>query len=120
MATLLWLVLGALAAVLAWLLPEAFILVPLVVLAVAIVAILLPREATAAGAKVAIGFGALYAVGFGRLLVSDPLAGSGATYAWFGGGMLIMVAGLVGVWRNRRRRQRRQAALKAAADLLAG
>lgn len=119
MLTLVWLVLGALVAVLWWLLPEAAIVVPLVVLALTLVAIILPREVTSIGAKIGIGFGAIFVVAFGRILFPDALAASGETYLVFGAGLLIMVAGLVGAWRNRRRR-RRQRALRAAADLIEG
>ena len=117
MATLLWIGLGVLLALLSWLVPAGLIAVALVVAALTLIAILLPRDLTAIGARIGIGFGAFFAVIFGRLLVPDPLAASGATYLVAGAGMLILVAGLVGVWRNRRY-QRRQRALKAAADLL--
>jgi hypothetical protein len=118
MVTLLWLAIGVLLALLAWLVPEAAIVVPLLVLAVAIVAVLLPREVTAVGAKVAIGFGLFYAVVFGQFLVPNPLEASGASLLLFGGGGLIAALGIAGSWRNRRRR-RRARALKAPADLLA-
>jgi hypothetical protein len=118
MATLLWLAIGVLFALLSWLVPELAIVTPLILMGLAIVAILLPREVTGAGAKIAIGFGLFYAAIFGRFLVPDPLEASGATYLLFGGGALIAALGIAGAWRNRRRR-RRQRALRAAADLLA-
>jgi hypothetical protein len=119
MATLLWLAIGVLLALVAWVIAELAIVVPLIVLGVAIFAILLPRDVTAAGAKVAIGFGGFYTIIFGRLLVPNPLEASGATYLVAGGGLLILLAGLAGAWRARRRR-RREARIKAAGDLLAG
>jgi hypothetical protein len=119
MATLLWLAIGVLLALLAWVVPDLAIVLPLIVLGVAILAILVPREVTAAGAKVAIGFGAFYTITFGRLLIPNLLEASGATYLVAGGGLLILLAGLAGAWRARRRR-RRQAQIKAATDLLAG
>ena len=119
MATLLWLAIGVLLAIVAWVVPELAIIIPLVVLAIAIIAILVPRDVTAAGAKVAVAYGAFYAIAFGRLMLPDPLEASGATYLFAGGGLLILLAGLAGTWRAWRRR-RRQARIKAASDLLAG
>jgi hypothetical protein len=112
MATLLWLALGILAALLWWMLPILAIIGPLVVFAVAIVAILLPREITSIGAKVAIGFGATFVVAFAPIVLPDPLNSSGPTYLLFGGGLLLVILGVSGVVRNRLRRQRlREAAL---------
>ncbi|HEY7738858.1 MAG TPA: hypothetical protein VIC63_07535 [Candidatus Limnocylindria bacterium] len=118
MATLLWLAVGVLLALVTWLIPDIAILIPLIILAVAIVAILLPRDVTAAGAKVAIGFGAFYVIGYGRFMVPDPLEASGEAYLLSGTGIVILLAGLAGAWRAWRRR-RRQARIRAATDLLA-
>jgi hypothetical protein len=117
MATLLWLVLGVLLALLAWVLPALIVLLPLVVLGLTLLAILLPRDLTAIGGKVGIGFGAFYAVVFGRLLYPDPLEASGATYLVVLGGVAVVVAGVVAVIRNRRR-QKRLARIKAAEAVL--
>lgn len=115
MGTLLWLAIGVLLAILAWLVPSGIVIVPLVVAAFTLVAVLLPRDVTSVAAKVGIGFGATFLVIVAPNVFRDPLATTGATYLLFGGGLLIMLAGLAGVWRNRRRRQR---ALQAAADQL--
>jgi hypothetical protein len=117
MATLLWLAIGVLLALLAWVLPALVVILPLVVLALTLLAILLPRDLTAIGAKVGIGFGAFYAVIFGRLLFPDPLEASGETYLVVIGGVAILVAGVVAVVRNRRR-QKRLARIKAAEAVL--
>jgi hypothetical protein len=115
MGTLLWLAIGVLLGILAWLLPSGIVIVPLVVAAFTLVAVLLPRDVTSVAAKVGIGFGATFLVIVAPNVFRDPLAANGATYLLFGSGLLIMLAGLAGVWRTRRRRQR---ALQAAADLL--
>ncbi len=117
MATLLWLAIGVLLALLGWLLPAGVIILSLVALALTLIAILLPRDVTAAGAKVGIGFGAFYAVMFGRLLIPDPLQASGETYLIVMGATLILGAGVVAVVRNRRH-QKRQARIKAAEAVL--
>lgn len=112
MATLLWLAIGVLGALLWWMLPILAIVGPLVVIGLAIVAILIPREITSIGAKFAIGFGATFVVVFAPNVLPDPLGASGATYLLFGGGLLLVILGVAGVLRNRRRRQRlREAAL---------
>jgi hypothetical protein len=112
MATLLWLAIGVLGALLWWMLPILAIIGPLIMLALAIVAILVPREVTSAGAKVAIGFGGTFLVAFGRLVLPDPWTASGPTYLLFGGGLLLVILGLAGVIRTRLRRRRlREAAL---------
>ncbi len=115
MAGLLWLAIGAGLGVLSWLLPELTIVVPLIVTALTLVGILLPRDLTSAGAKLGIGFGAVYVVAAAPTVIRDPLAATGAAYLVFGAGLVILILGLAGVWRSRRRRQR---AVQAAADLL--
>jgi hypothetical protein len=112
MATLLWLAAGVLTALLTYAVPAAALVGPLVVLALAILAVLVPRGVTAIGAKVGVGFGITYMVLFGPNVLRDPLAATGAAYLLFGGGLLILGLGLVGVVRNRLRRQRlREAAI---------
>ena len=115
MATLLWLAVGVLLALLSWLLPAVTVVGLLVVVGLMLVAVLLPRKVTSIGAKVAIGFGATFLVIGAPNVFRDPLGATGATYLLFGGGLLIMVGGLVGAWRYRRWRQR---ALEVAADQL--
>jgi hypothetical protein len=115
MATLLWLAIGVLLALLSWLLPPVTVVGLLVAVALTLVAILLPRKVTSVGAKVGIGFGASFAVISAPNVFRDPLGATGATYLLFGGGLLIMVWGLAGLWRYRRWRQR---ALEVAADQL--
>ena len=100
------LAIGVLGALLWWVLPILAIIGPLIVLALAIVAILVPRDVTSVGAKVAIGFGATLVVAFAPIVLPDPLGASGATYLVFGGGLLLVVVGVAGVVRNRLRRQR--------------
>ncbi len=117
MATLLWLAIGVLVALLAWLLPAGLLIASLVAAGLALIAILLPRNVTAAGAKVGIGYGAFYVVVFGRLLFPDPLQASGETYLVVTGGVLILMLGVVAVVRNRRR-QKRQARIMAAEAVL--
>jgi Na+/proline symporter len=117
MATLLWLAVGLLLALVAWLLPAGLTLVSLIMLALTVIANLLPRDITAAGAKAGIGYGAFYAVLFGRLLFPDPLQANGETYLVVFGGVLILVLGVVAVVRNRRH-QKRQARIKAAEAVL--
>lgn len=113
MATLLWIVIGVLLAVVWWIVPALAIVVPLILLAVVLVAILVPRSTTAAGAKVAIGFGGFLVVVFSPNVIRDPLGASGATYLLFGGGLLIAVLGLVGVARARVRQRVRASAVEA-------
>jgi len=115
MATLLWLAIGVLLALLSWLLPAVTLVGLLVVLALMLVAVLLPRKVTSVGAKIAIGFGATFLVISAPNVFRDPLGATGATYLLFGGGLLIMVGGLVGLWRYHRWRQR---TLEAAAGQL--
>ncbi|MGH2462527.1 MAG: hypothetical protein ACRDFZ_02730 [Candidatus Limnocylindria bacterium] len=114
MGTLLWLAVGVLVALLSWLLPAVTLAGILIVLAALPVALLLPRKVTSVGAKVAIGFGATFVVIVAPNVLRDPLDATGATYLLFGGGLLIMVGGLVGM-RYRRWRQQMQEA--AAAQL---
>ena len=112
MSSLLWLAVGVLVALLAYLLPAIALVAPLVVAALTLIAVLLPRDVTAAGAKVGIGFGSVYLVLFGPSVVRDPLGATGAAYLLFGAGLVIVVLGLVAVIRNRSRRKRaREAAL---------
>jgi hypothetical protein len=106
MATLLWLAIGVLGALLSWLVPVLAVIGPLVMLALALIAVLVPREATSALAKMAIGFGGTFLVLFGPNVLNDPLAASGATYLLFGGGLVLVILGVVGVVRNRLRRER--------------
>jgi hypothetical protein len=115
MATLLWLAIGVLLALLTWLLPAVMLVGLPVVVAMTLVAVLLPRKVTSVGAKVAIGFGATFVVIFAPIVFRDPLGATGATYLLFGGGLLITVGGLAGVVRYRRWRLR---ALEVAADQL--
>ena len=115
MATLLWLAIGVLLALLSWLLPVVTVVGLLVVVALMLVAVVVPRKVTSVGAKVAIGFGATFLLIFAPNVVRDPLGATGATYLLFGSGLLIMVGGLAGVVRYRRWRQR---ALEVAADQL--
>jgi Na+/proline symporter len=117
MATLLWLAVGVLLALVAWLLPAGLTLVSLIMLVLTLIANLLPRDVTAAGAKAGIGYGAFYAVLFGRLLFPDPLQASGETYLVVIGGVLILMLGVMAVVRNRRH-QKRQARIKAAEAVL--
>ncbi|MEK6191784.1 MAG: hypothetical protein AABM41_05590 [Chloroflexota bacterium] len=109
MGTLLWLALGAGLGLLSWLLPALTVLGPLVVAGLTLIAILLPRDLTSAGAKLGIGFGAVYLVAATPTVIRDPLAATGAAYLVFGAGLVILILGLAGVWRNRRRRARDQA-----------
>jgi hypothetical protein len=112
MATLLWLAIGVLGALVSWLWSVAAIIGPLVALALALVSVLVPREVTSIGAKIAVGFGATFMVAMAPFILPDPLAASGATYLLFGGGLLLLTLGVAGVIRNRLRRQRlREAAL---------
>lgn len=106
MTTLLWLAVGVLLALVSWLLPAVTLVGILVVVALLLVALLLPRKVTSIGAKVAIGFGATFVVIFAPNVLRDPLGATAATYLLFGGGLLIMVGGLVGMWRYRRWQQR--------------
>ena len=115
MPTLLWLAIGVLLALLAWVVSALTVVAILIVVALLLVALLVPRKVTSAGAKVAIGFGALFVVIFAPNVLRDPLGATGATYLLFGGGLLIMLGGLVGMWRYRRWRQR---TLEAAAGQL--
>jgi len=115
MATLLWLALGVLLALLSWLLPPVMVVGLLVAVALTLVAILLPRKVTSVGAKIGIGFGATFVVISAPNVFRDPLGATGATYLLFGGSLLIMVGGLVGWLRYRRWRQRE---LEVAADQL--
>jgi hypothetical protein len=115
MATLLWLATGVLLALLSWLLPPVTVVGLLVAVTLTLVAILLPRKVTSVGAKVGIGFGATFVVISAPNVFRDPLGATGATYLLFGGGLLIMVGGLAGWMRYRRRRQRE---LEVAADQL--
>jgi hypothetical protein len=110
MATLLWLAVGVLVALLTWVLPAVALVVPLVVLALVIVGFLVPRDITAAGAKLGVGFGATYLVLFGPNVLRDPLSATGSAYLLFGGGLVILVLGLAAVVRNRLRRRREQEA----------
>jgi hypothetical protein len=112
MATLLWLAIGVLGALLSWMWSVLAIVGPLVALALAIVAVLLPREVTSIGAKIAIGFGATFMLAMTPIVLRDPLTASGATDLLFGGGLLLLSLGVAGVVRNRLRRRRlREAAL---------
>jgi hypothetical protein len=115
MATLLWLAIGVLLALLSWLLPPVTIVGLVVAVGLTLVAILLPRKVTSVGAKVGVGFGATFVVISAPSVFRDPLGATGATYLLLGGGLLIMVGGLAGLWRYRRWRQR---ALEVAADQL--
>jgi hypothetical protein len=115
MTTLLWLATGVLLALLSWLLPPVTVVGLLVAVTLTLVAILLPRKVTSVGAKVGIGFGATFVVISAPNVFRDPLGATGATYLLFGGGLLIMVGGLAGWMRYRRRRQRE---LEVAADQL--
>lgn len=114
MASLLWLAIGAGLGLLSWLLPALTVVGPLVAAALTLVAVLLPRDLTSAGAKLGIGFGAVYLAVAADTVIRDPLAATGAAYLVFGSGLAILILGLVGVWRNRRRRARDQA--RAAAS----
>ena len=109
MAGLLWLAIGAGLGVLSWLVPELTIVVPLIVTALTLVAVLMPRDLTSAGAKLGIGFGTVYLVAAATTVIPNPLAATGAAYLVFGTGLVILILGLAGVWRNRRRRARDQA-----------
>jgi hypothetical protein len=113
MATLLWLAVGVLAALVSYALPEAALGAPLVVLSLAILGVLLPRDLTAAGARVGIGFGAAYLVLFGPNVLRDPLSATGAGYLLAGGGLVILLLGVAGVVRNRLRRRRLEEAALA-------
>lgn len=113
MSTLLWLAVGTLVALLTWVVSAMAIVVPLVILALVILGFLVPREVTAAGAKVGVGFGATYLVLFGPNLLRDPMSATGAAYLLFGGGLVILVLGLAAVVRNRLRRRREREALIA-------
>ena len=106
MATLLWLALGVLAALLTWLLPPLVVVVPLVVLAITLVSVLVPRDTTSVGARIGIGFGGTWIVIFSPNVLRDPLGATGETYLLFGSGLLIAGLGMVGVVRNLLRRQR--------------
>jgi hypothetical protein len=110
MTTLLWLAVGVLLALVAWVVSALTLVTILVVVALLLVALLVPRKVTSAGAKVAIGFGATFVVIFAPNVLRDPLGATGATYLLFGGGLLIMVGGLAGMWRYRRWRLRTQEA----------
>lgn len=110
MATLLWLAIGVLAGLLSWVVPVMAIVGPLIVLALVIVGFLVPRDVTANGAKLGVGFGATYLVLFGPNVVRDPLSATGEAYLQFGGGLIILVLGLAAVVRNRLRRRREQEA----------
>ena len=106
MATLLWLTLGVLLGLLAWMVSALTVLVPLAVSVVVLVAVLVPREMTSVGAKIAIGFGGCWAAIFSPNVLSDPLGATGETYLLFGGGLTLLLLGVVGVVRNVLRRQR--------------
>ena len=112
MQTLLWLTLGVLLGLLAWLLPAFWIWLA-VAAGLALIAAWLPTDGTAVLAKVAIGTGGLYLAFFLPVLARDPLAASGATYLVVGVGLAITVLGVAAVIRGRRRRLRRQAAAAA-------
>ena len=112
MSTLLWLAIGVLLALLSYLLSALALVAPLVVVGLTLVAALLPRDITAVGGKVGIGFGAVYLVLFGPAVIRDPLGATGAAYLLFGTGLITVLLGLLAVVRNRRRRKRvREAAL---------
>ena len=117
MATLLWLTIGVLLALLAWLLPDVAIVLPAIVFALTLVGFLLPREVTSVGARIGIGFGAFWVVIFSPNVIRDPLGATGATYLLFGGGVGLSLLGLAAVIRNRARRKR-LARLKAAEAVL--
>lgn len=106
MATLLWLAIGILLALLSFELPGVTLIGILVVVALLLVALMVPRKATSVGAKVAIGFGGLFVVIFVPNVLRDPLGATAATYLLFGGGLLIMLGGLAALWRYRRWRKR--------------
>jgi hypothetical protein len=111
-STVLWLAVGVLVALLSYVLPALALVAPLVVVALTLVAVLLPRDVTAVGGKVGIGFGAVYLVLFGPATIRDPLGATGAAYLLFGTGLITVLLGLSAVVRNRRRRKRaREAAL---------
>jgi hypothetical protein len=116
-STVLWLAVGVLVALLAYVVPALALVAPLVVIALTLVAVLLPRDVTAAGGKAGIGFGAVYLVLFGPAVIRDPLGATGAAYLLFGTGLLTCLLGLAAVVRNRRRRKR-QAKIKAAEAVL--
>jgi hypothetical protein len=112
MGTLLWLAVGVLVGLLTYVLPALALVGPLIIAAVVIVGVLLPRDLTAVGAKIGIGFGATYLVLFGPNVLRDPLSATGEAYLLFGGGLVILALGLTAVVRNRLRRQReREAAI---------
>ncbi|HEY7451829.1 MAG TPA: hypothetical protein VIA02_04825 [Candidatus Limnocylindria bacterium] len=117
MAALLWLAIGVLVALLTYVLPILAVIGPLVVLALAIVSVLVPRQPTSALAKVAIGFGATYLVLFGPNVLRDPLSAPGAAFLLFGGGLLITLLGVAGAIRARLRRRRVEEAEAAAARI---
>ena len=106
MATVLWLTLGVLLGLLAWIVPALTVLVPLVVLAFVLVGVLVPREVTSVGAKIGIGFGGLWVAVFSPNVLRDPLGATGETYLLFGGGLVVLLLGVVGLVRNALRRQR--------------
>jgi hypothetical protein len=112
-STLLWLVVGVLVALLSYLAPALALVSPLVVIGLTLFAVLLPRDVTAVGGKVGIGFGAVYLVLFGPAVIRDPLGATGAAYLLFGAGLVTVLLGLSAVVRNRRRRQRAQEAALA-------
>jgi hypothetical protein len=112
MSSLLWLAVGVLIALLTYVLSAIALVTLLVVAALTLIAVLLPRDVTAAGAKIGIGFGLVYLVALAPAVVRDPLDATGAAYLLFGSGLVIVLLGLAGVIRNRTRRKRaREAAL---------
>ena len=112
-STLLWLAAGVLVALLAYVVPALALVAPLVVIALTLVGVLLPRDVTAVGGKVGIGFGAVYLVLFGPAIIRDPLGATGEAYLLFGAGLLTVLLGLAAVVRNRLRRRRAQEAALA-------
>lgn len=103
MVSLLWLAIGVLLGLLAKVIPDLWPLAP-VVAGLALVAFLLPTDLTSAGAKLGIGLGAVYLVVVTPTIARDPLVATGGIYLLFGTGLVTLILGLAGVWRNRRRR----------------
>ena len=106
MLTLLWIVLGGLLGLVAWLTPD-FLIVLLVLAGLAVLAALVPASVLAIPAKVALGAAGLYLVLFLPIVVRDPGAASGSTYLVVGLSLVTLVAAIVGILRARARAQAR-------------